>query len=71
VDAATIGLDVGVRTTLDVLDAQQRFYSTQRDLARARYDYLLGRLQLPAAIGQLTDNEVVAVNAYLQGKPAN
>ena len=65
VDAATIGLDVGVRTTLDVLDAQQRFYSTQRDLARARYDYLLGRLQLPAAIGQLAESDVVAVNAYL------
>jgi outer membrane protein len=69
VDAATIGLDVGVRTTLDVLDAQQRYYSTQRDLARARYDYLLGRLQLPAAVGQLTDNEVMAVNAYLRDAP--
>jgi hypothetical protein len=33
--------------------------------ARARYDYLLGRLQLPAAIGRLTENDVVAVNAYL------
>jgi hypothetical protein len=36
----------------------------------ARYNYLLGRLQLPAAIGQLTDNDVVAVNAYLADQPA-
>ncbi|MEW6682464.1 MAG: TolC family outer membrane protein [Nitrospirota bacterium] len=71
VDAAAIGLDVGVRTTLDVLDAQQRYYATQRDLARARYDYLLGRLQLPAAIGQLTENEVMAVNAYLLDEPVD
>jgi outer membrane protein len=69
VDAAEIGLEVGVRTTLDVLDAQQRFYSTQRDLARARYDYLLGRLQLPAAIGRLGESEVEAVNAYLGNEP--
>ena len=65
VDAANIGLEVGVRTTLDVLDTQQRYYSTQRDLARARYNYLLGRLQLPAAIGELNEKEVLDVNAYL------
>jgi outer membrane protein len=65
VEAATIGLEVGVRTTLDVLDVQQRYYSTQRDLAQARYNYLLGRLQLAAVIGQLTEDEVKAVNAYL------
>jgi outer membrane protein len=66
VEAATIGLEVGVRTTLDVLDAQQRYYSTQRDLAQARYNYLLGRLRLAAATGQLTEDEVKAVNAYLR-----
>jgi outer membrane protein len=71
VDAATIGLDVGVRTTLDVLDAQQRYYSTQRDLAAARYNYLLGRLQLPAAIGQLTESDLVAVNVYLSDQPSD
>ncbi len=65
VEAATIGLEVGVRTTLDVLDVQQRYYSTQRDLAQARYNYLLGRLRLAAAIGQLSDDEVKTVNGYL------
>lgn len=65
VEAATIGLEVGVRTTLDVLDVEQRFYSTQRDLDQARYNYLMGRLQLAAATGQLSEDDLQKVNAYL------
>jgi outer membrane protein len=48
-EATMLGRDVGTRTELDVLDAQQRLYSSQRDLARARNDYLIGRIQLAAA----------------------
>jgi outer membrane protein TolC len=47
--------------TLDWLDLQQRDYPTQRDLAQARYNYLLGRLRLAAAPAQLTDDEIKAV----------
>ena len=44
-EATTLGRDVGTRTELDVLDAQQRLFTAQLDLAQARNDYLLGRIR--------------------------
>ncbi|MBL8352367.1 MAG: TolC family outer membrane protein [Burkholderiaceae bacterium] len=64
-EATTLGRDVGTRTELDVLDAQQRLYAAQLDLAQARHDYLLGRLKLAAATGELHEGELLALNAYL------
>ena len=37
VEANRTGYEVGVRISLDVLNAQQQLYATQRDLALARY----------------------------------
>ncbi|WP_269531272.1 TolC family outer membrane protein [Chitinimonas sp. BJYL2] len=64
-DSTKLGREVGVRTTLDLLNAQQQYFSTKRDLARARYDYLLNELKLSAATGELTEKELDAVNARL------
>jgi len=64
-EATTLGRDVGSRTELDVLDAQQRLFSTQLDLAQARNDYLLGRIRLASAAGDLGEDELRAVNSYL------
>jgi hypothetical protein len=71
-DATIAGRDVGTRTTADVLDAQQRFYNAQLDLARARYDYLQGRydylqgrVRLASAVGELGDEDVRALNKFL------
>lgn len=63
--ATTLGRDVGTRTELDVLDAQQRLFAAQLDLAQARTDYLLGRLRLAAAAGELELGDLQALNAYL------
>jgi outer membrane protein len=64
-EATTLGRDVGSRTELDVLDAQQRLFSVQLDLAQARNDYLLGRVRLASAAGDLQESELRALNAYL------
>ena len=64
-EATSLGRDVGTRTELDVLDAQQRLFSAQLDLAQARSDYLLGRVRLAAAAGQLEEGDLRALNAYL------
>jgi len=61
-----LGLDVGVRTRVDVLNAQQLVYSTQRDLASARYQTLLTGLQLKAAAGTLGVNDLKALDALLK-----
>ena len=64
-EASDVGLQVGTRTNVDVLDAQQQLYSAQRDYARARYDYLISVLQLKAAAGRLGENDLVEINRLL------
>lgn len=64
-EATTLGRDLGTRTELDVLDAQQRVYGAELDLAQARHDYLLGRLNLSAAAGALQEGDLQALNTYL------
>ena len=58
-----LGYEVGVRINIDVLNAQRQLFSTQRDLAIARYDALLANLELLSAIGDL---ELSAVNKISQ-----
>jgi outer membrane protein len=60
-----LGLEVGVRTNLDVLNAQQQVTAVQRDLAQARYNTLLNELRLKAAAGALTEDDIRATNAFL------
>jgi outer membrane protein len=60
-----LGLEVGVRTNLDVLNAQQQVTQVQRDLAQARYNTLLNELRLKAAAGVLTEDDIRATNAFL------
>jgi outer membrane protein len=64
-EATTLGRDVGNRTELDVLDAQQRLFGAQLDLAQARHDYLLGRIRLASAAGELQPGDLRVLNAYL------
>ncbi|MEB2398049.1 MAG: TolC family outer membrane protein [Alcaligenaceae bacterium] len=59
------GYEVGVRINIDVLNAQQQLYETQRSLARARYDTLMSSLRLKASTGILTENDIMAVNRLL------
>lgn len=65
-DANKTGYEVGVRINIDVLNAQQQLYSTERDLAKARYDALLSGLRLKAASGILSEDDVRLVNALLR-----
>ena len=61
-----LGLDVGVRTNLDVLDAEQQVLSARRDLAGARYAYLLAGLSLKAAVGTLGPADLAAIDQHLR-----
>lgn len=67
-DATTLGLKVGVRTTLDVLNAQQQYFSAEQNLDTARYQYLLSRLNLAGLVGTLNDQDVQAVDGYLSNR---
>ncbi len=64
-ESTQLGYQVGVRIQLDVLNATTQLVQTQRDLKRARYDFLLSALQLKAATGTLGEDDLVAVNGLL------
>lgn len=64
-DSTRLGQEVGVRTQVDVLNAQQQLFSARRDLAQARYNYILSLLRLKAAVGRLAEDDLVQVAAWL------
>jgi outer membrane protein len=64
-DSTRLGQEVGVRTGVDVLNAQQQLYSARRDLAQARYNYILNILRLQAAAGSLDEADVAEVSRWL------
>lgn len=55
----------GSRTTVDVLNAQQQKTMAQRDLAQARYLYLVSRLRLQALAGDDRQASVAQANSAL------
>jgi protease secretion system outer membrane protein len=54
----------GVRINLDLLNAQQQLFTSQRDLAQARYSYLLGLLRMRAIAGTIGDTDIREIAAY-------
>lgn len=64
-EASQMGLQVGTRTSIDVLNAQQQLYSAQRDYSKSRYDYLINVLNLKAAAGKLTVNDLAEIDRLL------
>jgi outer membrane protein len=59
------GQEVGIRINIDVLNAQQQFAATERDLAKARYDTLMSLLRLKGAAGSLDASDVEQINSLL------
>lgn len=64
-DANRTGFEAGDRPSIDVLNAQQALFSTRRDLAAARYQVAMSRLRLVAAAGELDEQQLARINAFL------
>ncbi|GAB2507027.1 TolC family outer membrane protein [Lysobacter humi (ex Lee et al. 2017)] len=64
-EASQVGLEVGTRTVLDVLNNQQNLFNAQRAYALARYNFLQNRLVLEQAAGTLDVEDVQDVNRLL------
>jgi outer membrane protein len=64
-DSVEVGYEVGSRTIVDVLSAQTIKHRAERDLKHARYDYLMNMIQLKAAAGTLTDDDLISINNCL------
>ncbi|MEE4172711.1 MAG: TolC family outer membrane protein [Xanthomonadales bacterium] len=65
-EATQAGFEVGTRTIVDVLLAQQRFYGAARDNSLARHTYILNHLRLKLAAGLLTEQDLRQVNTILE-----
>ena len=64
--ATQAGYEVGTRTIVDVLLVQRNFFVAERDYAVSRYGYILNRLLLEDAVGDLDEEDVRRVNNWLK-----
>lgn len=64
-DSTKLGYEVGVRTSVDVLNAQQQLFSAKRDLLQARYNYLVNIIRLKSATGIVNEADLVDINQQL------
>jgi outer membrane protein len=65
-ESTKLGQEVGVRTAVDVLNAEQQLTIAQRDLAQAVYNTILNQFKLKAAVGKLAEADLADVNALLR-----
>lgn len=61
-EANKLGYQVGVRINIDVLNSQSQLFQTKRDLAKARYDVLLGQMRLKQVTGVLIRADIEALS---------
>ena len=70
-ESTKLGYEVGVRTSVDVLNAQQQLFSAKRDLLQARYSYLVNIIRLKAASGLVSELDLQDINQQLVLNPNN
>ena len=58
--------EAGSRTLVDTLNAEQQNVSAKRDLAQARYGYLISRVRLQALAGGPKTEEIDLINRWLK-----
>jgi outer membrane protein len=68
-EATQAGFDVGTRTIVDVLDSQFALYRAITNFYQARYDYLMNFLRLKQAAGDLTIEDLEAIDRWLVARP--
>ncbi|MCM8595977.1 TolC family outer membrane protein [Accumulibacter sp.] len=66
VEGTMRGMIAGIRTNTDVLDAERVLFGSRRDLAQARYEYLVSVLLLKKAAGVLSEQDIVEVSSLLR-----
>jgi len=65
-EATEAGYEVGTRTAVDVLNSRREVFRAERDYARSRYTYIQQTLRLKAAVGTLTEQDIMAINNWLK-----
>ena len=63
--ATQAGYEVGTRNIIDVLLAQRTVFQAKRNVASARYDYILSMMRLKQVAGQLSPEDIFGINTQL------
>jgi len=66
VEATRKSVQAGEKINLDVLVAQKNLYTTSRDLAQAKYNYLIAYLKVKQLSGELEVDDFQKVAAYFR-----
>jgi outer membrane protein len=64
-EATQAGYEVGTRNIVDVLQARRALYSSIRDYANSRYDYVINLLKLKQQAGTLSPQDIYDLNKWL------
>jgi outer membrane protein len=65
VESSKLGYEVGVRTAVDVLNAETLLAAARRELIQSVYNTILSQLRLQAAIGRLVQDDLKGINDML------
>jgi outer membrane protein len=68
-ESTKLGQEVGVRTQVDVLNAEGQLALAYLDLARSVYNTLLSQLRLQASVGRLVQADLLSINDLLETNP--
>lgn len=64
-EASQVGLQVGARTSIDVLNAQREVSNAERNYASARYNYLISIISLKLSAGRLNEADLAEIDRLL------
>ena len=65
-EATQVGYKVGTRNVVDLLQAEKNLYTAEKNLANAKYDYILANLRLALSSGTITPGDLVKINNLLK-----
>lgn len=63
--ATEAGYQVGTRNVVDVLNAQRNVFAARRNLAIARYDFVINSMKLKQQAGTLSPEDIMSLNQWL------
>ena len=63
--ATMVGYEENTRNIVDLLNAEKNYFSAQRDLIAAKYDYIISTLELKLASGMLSPVDIYEISSYL------
>ncbi len=64
--AMLTSFNYGVKSIREVLEAVQHEHKTERELSRAKYNYIVNRMRFQKAIGAISEDNLLEINGWLQ-----